>query len=584
MVLSRNKQKTPDAQTGVSSKKSKKGEFTLFVGDEGAILCCIEDGEVTRRLFAVAPDDKSSAAFKALLEEHENYGINMIVDMIDQSYVRHTLPPVTPLGVNKIIQRRLDRDFAPDDIKGAISLGREKSGRKDWNFLLIALSYNDKLRDWCDLLYDLTNRFKGIYLAPVESEYIINQLARAIQKSALSEPTNNNEGEKTTKTKTPKFKKPSKQAIELTHWNILITHNKTGGFRQVVLKGGKLVFTRVAQSTEEDNASIIAGNVEQEVKNTIEYLRRLSFNNYSTLDITIIIGEDIKQHISADAFQESTTHIITPYQASELLGIQKSVLSGDRYADILLSCAFAKAKKKKLRLATPYLKKTETLYKAHTATFLFTILCSLSLLGASAYYGYSIFSLNDEISESETQAKSTKARLNDFKTKASTFEEDPFKVDSLIKIHDLITAESPDYFNDIQKLAPLIDETFTVNALSWDTGSMSSNARDGNINSRATPSDDIKSNMKVEFEILATEAEKKFLTNKLDAKLARLQTIFPASTIEKELVEGLENSDELTINFEENATNTLVAGQKVTIPVIIKDSAAKVPSKNEGQP
>ena len=65
--------------------------------------------------------------------------IVLVIDNMDQSYIQQSLPPVSSFSVQKLIKRRLERDFGKNDIKGAISLGRDTGGRKDWNFLMVAL-------------------------------------------------------------------------------------------------------------------------------------------------------------------------------------------------------------------------------------------------------------------------------------------------------------------------------------------------------------------------------------------------------------------------------------------------------------
>ena len=61
------------------------------------------------------------------------------IDSIDQVFVQQTLPPVSSMSVQKLINRRLEREFKPEDIKGALVLGKEKTGRKDWNFLMVSV-------------------------------------------------------------------------------------------------------------------------------------------------------------------------------------------------------------------------------------------------------------------------------------------------------------------------------------------------------------------------------------------------------------------------------------------------------------
>src|SRR4051812_47909467 len=120
---------------GITSKRggssgSRSSKFVLFAGDEGAILIHMQGSSVLKRLFAPNPEPDSTKAFRDLLAAAPQVPLFMLVDMIDQSYVRHDLPPVSALSINRLVKRRLDRDFGVDDLKGAVRLGREKGGRR----------------------------------------------------------------------------------------------------------------------------------------------------------------------------------------------------------------------------------------------------------------------------------------------------------------------------------------------------------------------------------------------------------------------------------------------------------------------
>lgn len=116
---------------GRKSSAATGSRFVLFMGDDGVILILIQGGKVVRRMYAASPEQEHVAPFLELMDANPKAPVYVLVDVIDQSYVRHTLPPVSPLGVNKLVNRRLERDFAPEDINGALPLGREKSGRKE---------------------------------------------------------------------------------------------------------------------------------------------------------------------------------------------------------------------------------------------------------------------------------------------------------------------------------------------------------------------------------------------------------------------------------------------------------------------
>ena len=74
----------------------------------------------------------------------------------------------------------------------------------------------------------------------------------------------------------PKIKKDKKNKEETgVRWKFLVTHNKVGGFRQVILRDGRAIFTRLTQPVGEVTPAVVAGNIEQEITSTIEYMNRL---------------------------------------------------------------------------------------------------------------------------------------------------------------------------------------------------------------------------------------------------------------------------------------------------------------------
>jgi hypothetical protein len=556
------------APTVEKKTKKSKGYFVLFIGDDGAVLVYYQGKQVLRRLFAPTYDDKMANSFLDLLGEFASDPIYVLVDVLDQAYVRHTLPPVTALGVNKIIQRRLSRDFAASDLKGAISLGREKNGRKDWNFLLISLSYNGKLKGWLDLFYDLPNRLMGIYLSPVESQMVIISLKNALHKQKITTKDDNqsNEGGKSKKDKKITLSKKTKsEQVVVPKWDILVMHNKTGGFRQVVLRDNKLVFTRMAQYDPNDKPSVMAGNVEQEIKNTIEYLKRLSFSQGSELHIITIIGEEIKNNINPNAFNATSFMLLTPHEAAILLKIEEAVLSADKYTDIFLSCAFLQYKKHCLKLMSETIKQLDKLYQTIILTKIAASLVIFGLIGYSSYSAYDGFMLSSRLNDKKNEIKTVANRLETFKQQSGDFKVDPLKIDSLIKINDLINEPSPFYDELIAGVAQNISKNAQVKTFAWSSGAASLTAVAGNT---PPPPTNIATAIeaKLEWQIIVDakdDKKAKIIWEELQENLKKNMEQF---SIIDEGIEGIgNNGDKLTVNFaQKNQPNNALATEKLT--------------------
>ena len=332
-VASKRKGRSASAasSTPVKFKSAKGKRFVFIIGDEGCILIFMQGYKVVRRLFAPSAQPSHTGAMLELMAINPNVPIHILADVLDQQYVPHPFPPVSALSVGGLVKRRLNRDFMPDDLKGALPLGRDKTGRKEWKFLLVALAKTPLMSEWIELLINLPNELKGIYLVPIESVAYV---------AALNKRLSNGDS------------RP---------WQLLISHNKVSGFRQVVTYNGNLVFTRVSQAIDDAIPAVIAGNIEQEIVNTLEYLKRLEFREEAQLDATVIISQEVIESLDLNRFGFGKVQILTPLHVAEALGLEQAALSADRFGDVVMAAAFGVTKKRVLRFSTAYLNKLDKL-------------------------------------------------------------------------------------------------------------------------------------------------------------------------------------------------------------------------------
>ncbi|MGB1539896.1 MAG: hypothetical protein ACPG80_02965, partial [Rickettsiales bacterium] len=267
---------------------------------------------------------------------------------------------------------------------------REKEGRKDWKYLFVTLAYSPQLQSWVDLLIELPNRFQGIYLLPVESENFIHRLRESIIGK--------------------KLKKGKAEAGE-PQWQLLVAHNKVGGFRQIVLKNGKLIFARLAQPIGDSQPEVIAGSIEQEISVTVEYLKRLGYSDDQGLELYVITSEQIKASIDAHNLNAAVTHVMTPFEVSERIGFTQVSDPSDRYADIVMAAAFAQDKKHLLKLETKEGKRLSQFYGGLMAVKAGGALVTVGALAMAAWLLLQIPGMHSDIADIKVEAEAEKRKL-----------------------------------------------------------------------------------------------------------------------------------------------------------------------------
>jgi hypothetical protein len=419
---------------------SGKGRFILMIGDEGGILIQIQKRKVVRRLFAQSPDPGHVRGFEEALNSMPKAPITLLVDMMDQSYIRQTLPPVSSLSVGKIVKRRLDKDFSPDDIKGYIILNREKTGRKDWNYLMVSLANSALLQKWIGFVVERPNPFKGIGLVPLEAQSFIAAAEKAMLKSKDDKPL---------------------------EWQILVNHHKVGGFRQIVLRKGRLIFTRMAQPIGESLPDVIAGNIEQEMTNTLEYLKRLGLSDPSILSVIVVASEDIKQAIDPKNIKAGQYHFFTPHEIAVLLSIGDAAQPEDHFADVVIASFIAKQRKLILSLTTKYTKKLQaftTYILGLRAVGMVALLC---ILGWMAMSGYDVYSAKQQTQQLEAQHKSLLLSLAALKAKSSSLPKQINIYTDVVGMSRLFDKRIYDPLDFVKNFSTTLQDTALANSFAW---------------------------------------------------------------------------------------------------------------------
>jgi len=425
-----------------STKSRGLNAFIVMIGDDGAILVHIQKGKVVKRLFAQSPETNHTKAFDEILSANPKTPITLLIDVMDQSYIRQTLPPVSSLSVGKIISRRLSKDFAPDDIKGYILLGRDKGGRKDWNYMMVSVANSPMLQKWIAFLVERNNPFKGIGLIPLESQKFLVEIEREANKSR------------------GKDTKP-------LEWQVLVSHNKVGGFRQIVLRHGKLVFTRMAQPFGDSLPEVLAGNIEQEMINTFEYLKRMGLQDTIDISVAIIASEAIRNSIDVKNIRSGAYIFLTPFEASEIIGLKDAAQPQDHFGDVVISAFVAKQKKLILPLHTDYTRKILSIV-ANTKLLDFSAAAmSLGFLIWAGLTGYDIISTNEKFKDVETEHSKISVELSDIKSKTASLPKEVNLYSDIMNLNELLSKPKFNIPDFVGKVAATMQNAAIVKQVSW---------------------------------------------------------------------------------------------------------------------
>lgn len=418
--------------------KVKGGKsFTLLVGDEGAILVYMQGATLVRRLFAPSPQAEHVAPLIELMKANPKVPLSILVDVIDQQYSRHTFPPVSSMSVPGLVKRRIERDFNAEDLKGALQLGRDTEGRKEWQYLIISITNTPLMQQWISLLMELPNPLQGIYLLPVEMQTVLPILSRKL-----------GEGED-------------------LPWKFLLTHNKVSGFRLVVLHEGKLAFTRISHTMEDVVPAVIAGNIEQEIISTIEYLRRLNYTENNELELIVIAAQEVIEVVDLKRFNAGAAHAVTPFDVAEAMQLKQAALSADRFGDVVVTALIATVKKRVLRFAPRYIDQLAQMYKAQMGLVIVAALIVLGILGLSATTALDMFNTMQAVEETTRQKADIERSIVNLRNTLNAQDKNVAYKAQVVAAYDAFNKQQPTANPLIAKLVPLLNDNMRVTKLEW---------------------------------------------------------------------------------------------------------------------
>lgn len=426
-----------------------KKSFILLIADEGAILTHINGKTLTNRLYTKLEDEAGLNKFRNLLQSDPKVSISILLDVVDQSYNQQSLPAVSAFSIDKLVKKKLLRDFNRNELKGSIYIDRVKNGRADWNFLFISTPLVSPLTDWLNFIANLSNPFKAIYLLPIEAEKFIYNLSRSLNEDLVKN----------------KFKLLRSETEHINCWQLFVVHNKVSGFRQVTYLNRKIVFTRHLNISLSESNNFIAGNIEQEVSNSVEYLKRLSLKEKDQLDLYIIVSSEIKNSLLKLKLAFTNLVIMTPFEAANQLNYQGAVAEDDKFGDVLISIDFANGKPT-LPLIPDFNKKLIILEKfnkiAPWPLVIYSVVC-LSNLGINYHQ---IYKNKAEIDKLEQLKNIASTRLIEVKKSAGNLK-DAEKISNVVSLYKLIANNSSSPLLMIKNFINSKDENILVKTLVW---------------------------------------------------------------------------------------------------------------------
>lgn len=412
--------------------------YVLVIGDKGAVLAHVVGGKV-RRAWAVTDSHESALGSLAdALAERPRVPVTVVVDLSEQSYRRETIPPIGPLDRHKVLRRRLHIVFPSHDIKGAVNLREQVGPRGDLAYLFVALPSSPELDRWIAFLGGVPNPVANLSLLPVESAGMVGALARATAGEDAERP----------------------------QWIVFVSHQRSGGLRQIVVQRGRLALTRLIPDPPDSAA--IALTIEQELATTRAYLGRLGYKGVDGLDLIVIGDGQVRQELDRKRLGVRRLTVLAPGQAGGLLGLAGVDRAGD-YGE-LLHAAWAASKRKPALELAPAAMGRRQLQEATRRWAVAGLTATAAALAAyTGNVALDLWSLKQEVATASAAADQLQRRLDEKVRAIEQYRVSAATVVATLDIHARLVAESVDPVPTLVGIGESLGPNVRLTSLAWKT-------------------------------------------------------------------------------------------------------------------
>ena len=355
----------------------------LMVGEDGIVLFACSGKSVTREGALPWSLPNFNDQLTALLSrQNKSHPLMVLFDAIEQAYKRELLPKVSSLDLPKILRRKLEMAFPTYPVRASLKLKEPKSKDDDDrgpSYLFAALPDIAMLENVAKSLYEAEVRISGFALLPVETVDMVTEIAKKAQLG-VDGPT--------------------------MRWRVLISQHETGGLRQIVVRGGQLVLTRMTQISEAGmSGGAWVDEVLREFRASLSYLARLKYTASDGLDVIVVCGDEEKNIFAGKQAMLQTARLLclTPAEATALIGLTSSGDAKPLFGDALHAGWMGKKSAAIMPVSIPSITKTQKPRALAQASIAGLALLLLLQTAVVLYYGQDYLGKDGEVEEKRSQ-------------------------------------------------------------------------------------------------------------------------------------------------------------------------------------
>lgn len=372
----------------------------------------------------------------ALQKVGQNVPVSILSDQTEQQYRKDVLPKVGALDKRKMVERKLNMAFPQLPYRAALPLKTVAPRENDItppNVLFAGLPQTPEISRVIQAVTESEVVLGDIGLVPMESVPIANRLIKLLHERT--------------------------QVIDRPRWTILLTQQKTGGMRQVVLQDGELALTRLTPIFISNDSELgqVRDLIIKEFQATLTYLARFGYVPADGIDVIAITSEIMGEGLQQAALPVTHLYTLSVAEATRLLKSGPKIAGDTLYSDGLLA-ALAAGHKFVLPLQNATLKPLQQGRKMVWAAGLLLAVSMLALCGAAGMVQMQTSEINSKNEVGLNDMRTLQVRYNDLARQLNTLKYQPEMVQAVLNVRDELLKTNLNTEPTLQAIESLVDK------------------------------------------------------------------------------------------------------------------------------
>ncbi len=279
--------------------------FTLIVGEDRAMLWPQNVEGHTEAFCAETGDAVAEAEIIRIVRNNPRARLRIYADTPGQDFCLESLPRLGFFDRAKVLKRRLHQSYAGAVVTASCAVHATEA-------LLAGLRKNNPALTWLETFRDVAPQ---IGLIPVECADLVQRLMPEAAKE----------------------------------WVMLVALTRTGGFRQIVVRSGVVIFSRLLPDIGGDMETSIT----RDIGASLGYLTRLGLKDSRDLRVLLLLSEDDLKAFERRNLPVHSVTVLSPFRAEQRLGFTQALKFDDSFSDSLFAVWLAGQRRLRLPLMPP---------------------------------------------------------------------------------------------------------------------------------------------------------------------------------------------------------------------------------------